>query len=966
MATIENLFTGKGSTLDYSFTFPYLAETDIKISLGGVITTNWTLHNATTVRFSAPSGGATTYQEAGGAPKSAVAIRVYRDTNDESLRATFYPGSAIRANDLNENALQNLYVTQEAHDKLGKAWSEGDETIDSTEVWAGNDTRVATTGAIDGRIDAKILTATTEMPVSKLADGDARQVLQTAANGSDVEWTSNVDLPGTLDVTGNTTLDGTLDVTGNTTFTGSVTATTFTGEATKIATAYGNYNANHYLVGVHPYTDTGGVVPRTTASLQYHPVSKKLYGGFDIDLSNTVTTSQVYSVQAKKDIHLLPNGSTVPTIKWWEVTGNGSAYVGIKGPDDITGGSYSVTLPASSPGADKVLKTGSSGSESTLVWGDAPAADGLSASATVTAAEQAAHSVDDATYFTTSASDARYFNISSGDTIKDGDTFPDNDTTIATTAAINDRIIDLVDDVGGFVAIASENHFPNANPDVNNGAGTIVSIKELSENIVTGSGVTSNNSIAQTVGGTAVNITGLTQSTTYAAGFGMLVETTTTLNEYTFHRLTPKATEVTTVAGIGANITTVAGIAANVTTVAGISANVTTVAGIQANVTTVAGVSGNVTTVATNIADVNNFADLYQIASSDPGTDGGGNALSDGDMYFNSSSNELKVYNGSAWQGGVTATGNLVSKAGDTLTGDLVIDNAKEIRLSETDANGSHYLGFKAPDSVTANVTLALPDGAGSNGQYLKTNGSDTLSWGSVDLSAYAPLAGATFTGAIAAPSATFTDDGASQVVQIKTDDGAVYALRISNDTYSTSSLVGLRVYQEDDGDITLSHRGDSEYRQFWISQSNGTTSRALYGGSTTGACYLYHAGSSKLNTTASGITVTGSVTDDKGDVRNVPKNYKTGAYTLLASDAGKCITTEANVTIDPNVMSDGDVVTIVNNTASDITITRGTNVILYNSADATDSNKTLAGRGMCTMWFMNSAHAYVTGAGLS
>ena len=42
--------------------------------------------------------------------------------------------------------------------------------------------------------------------------------------------------------------------------------------------------------------------------------------------------------------------------------------------------------------------------------------------------------------------------------------FPDNDTTIATTAAINDRIIDLVDDVGGFVPIANETSFPTSNP----------------------------------------------------------------------------------------------------------------------------------------------------------------------------------------------------------------------------------------------------------------------------------------------------------------------------------------------------------------------------------------------------------------------------------------------------------------------------------------------------------------------
>ena len=890
MATIENLFTGNGSTVDYSFTFPYLAETDIKISLGGVITTNWSLHNATTVRFSAPSGGATTYQEAGGAPKSAVAIRVYRDTNDESLRATFYPGSAIRANDLNENALQNLYVTQEAHDKLGKAWSEGDETIDSTEVWAGNNTQVATTGAIDGRIDAKITTATTEMAVSKLADGAARQVLQTAANGSDVEWTDNVDLPGTLDVTGAATFDG------------SVTATTFTGNvsgsAATLTVGVGNHNDTCY-----PIFHAGGGSPATCRSdtdLSYHPVSNTLTA---VNFAGALTGN---------------------------VTGNCS---------------------------------GSSGS----CTGNAATATALSAAATVTNSEQAAHSVDDATFFTTSASDARYFNVSTGDTIKDGDTFPDNDTTIATTAAINDRIIDLVDDVGGFVAIASENHFPNANPDVNNGAGTIVSIKALSENIVTGSGVTSNNSIAQTVGGTAVNITGLTQSTTYAAGFGMLVETTTTLNEYTFHRLTPKATEVTTVAGIAGNITTVAGIAANVTTVAGISANVTTVAGIQANVTTVAGISGNVTTVATNLTSINNFNDLYQIASSAPSTDGGSNSLAAGDLYFNTSSNELQVYTGSAWQGGVTATGALVAKTGDTMTGNLVIDNAKEIRLSETDANGSHYLGFKAPDSVTANVTLALPDGAGSNGQYLKTNGSDTLSWGSVDLSAYAPLAGATFTGAINAPSAIFTDDGAGQVVQIKQDDGTIYALRFSNDTYSTGASVGFRAYQQDDGDIILEHRGDAEYRQFYITQHNGTAARTLFGGSTSGAAYAYHAGSIKFNTTSAGITVTGEVTDDKGELRSIPFSDQTaGAYTLVAGDAGKCIGVDASgVTIPNSVMSAGDAVTLINTSGSNCTITASIST-LYSASDAATGNRTLAGRGMATLYFKSSTEAYIGGGGIS
>ena len=39
MATTSNSYTGNGSTVDYSFTFPYLKSTDIKVSLDGVVKT---------------------------------------------------------------------------------------------------------------------------------------------------------------------------------------------------------------------------------------------------------------------------------------------------------------------------------------------------------------------------------------------------------------------------------------------------------------------------------------------------------------------------------------------------------------------------------------------------------------------------------------------------------------------------------------------------------------------------------------------------------------------------------------------------------------------------------------------------------------------------------------------------------------------------------------------------------------
>jgi hypothetical protein len=74
-------------------------------------------------------------------------------------------------------------------------------------------------GIINGDVDvANDGTATiSELPVSKLQDGSARQLLQTDAAGTGVEWTSDVDVPGTLDVTGATTLDSTLGVTGQST-----------------------------------------------------------------------------------------------------------------------------------------------------------------------------------------------------------------------------------------------------------------------------------------------------------------------------------------------------------------------------------------------------------------------------------------------------------------------------------------------------------------------------------------------------------------------------------------------------------------------------------------------------------------------------------------------------------------------------------------------------------------------------
>ena len=132
------------------------------------------------------------------------------------------------------------------------------------------------------------------------------------------------------------------------------------------------------------------------------------------------------------------------------------------------------------------------------------------------------------------------------------------------------------------------------------------------------------------------------------------------------------------------------------------------------------------------------------------------------------------------------------------------------------------------------------------------------------------------------------------------------------------------------------------------------------------GAVSLYHSGSLKLATPAAGVTVTGSVTDDKGNVRSIPKNNQASAYTLVASDAGKCISADGNITVPASVLSEGDAITIVCIGTGDITITQGSGVTMYNAADAATGNRTLALRGMATLWFLNATTCYISGAGLS
>ena len=929
MATTFADFTGDGNATK-AFSFPSIKESDVKVRVDGVLKTTSTHYNITSYTT---TGGGNVVFTSGNIPSSPAKIRIYRDTDVDSAKATFQAGSSVKAGDLNNNNTQLLYRAQEEQvPNLIHSWDIADQAIETSDI---KDAAVTTVKIAADNITSALI-ADDQINSEHYVDGS----IDTQHIAAD-QITNALIADNQID--SEHYVDGSID---------RVHLAADIVDGTKIADD--SINSEHYVdASIDEQHIANSAVTSnkiadnavTTTEILNGAVTRDKIAADAIDgtkLADNAVDSEHYTDGSIDRVHL--EADIIDSTKLADNAVNSEHYV--------DGSIDRVHLEA-----DII--------DSTKLADDAVGAEHIQANA-VTDSEIATGTLDnryfteteltggalDGRYFTETESDARYFNISTGDTIKDGDSFPDNDTTIATTAAINDRIIDLVDDVGGFVPIANETSFPNANPDVNNGTGTLVSIKALSQNLTSnGSGQISISN--GTVGNSTVTITGAANSTTYAATFGMIVETTTTLNTYTFHRLVPKATEVTTVAGSISNVNTVAGAisnvnavagnatnintvaanntnvtnvgsnisnvnavhanASNINTVAGINANVTTVAGISSNVTSVAGNSSNinsavsnasninsavsnasnintvagsisnvnttatniasVNTTASNIANVNNFTDRYQIASNNPSTDGGGNALAAGDLYFNTSANELKVYTGSAWQGGVTATGNFAVTTGNTFTGNNIFtahtthnDNVKALFGTGSDMEIFH-------DGTHSHI---IEKGGGN--LALHTNSGGEIQLAKNDSGQYENMLRAVPDGAV-----ILAYDNSTKLETTSTGVTVTGDLFFDNPDYAGSDLhfdSSLKHLKFEDGvaakfgtgsDLSIYHNGTNSFIDNntgdlyiggnFIGLMNSALNEWKIKAFDNGAVELYHDNVKKLETTSSGISVTGDIT---------------------------------------------------------------------------------------------------------
>jgi len=169
----------------------------------------------------------------------------------------------------------------------------------------------------------------------------------------------------------------------------------------------------------------------------------------------------------------------------------------------------------------------------------------------------------------------------------------------------------------------------------------------------------------------------------------------------------------------------------------------------------------------------------------------------------------------------------------------------------------------------------------------------------------------------------------------------------------SANSQYGLIAYSNSD---SLSNRSAVYARNL------NAGGRTFTGDNNTGATTFEVFGNGTVN-------ASGTINDSIGDVRKLGLISATSTFTIASDHAGKFIrqtTAGQTMTVPANVFGIGTMITIVNRSSGTQTIAEGSGVTMYNSADGSTGNRTLAANGMCTLLFTASNEVYISGAGLS
>ncbi len=257
-------------------------------------------------------------------------------------------------------------------------------------------------------------------------------------------------------------------------------------------------------------------------------------------------------------------------------------------------------------------------------------------------------------------------------------------------------------------------------------------------------------------------------------------------------------------------------------------------------------------------------------------------------------------------------------------TGPVVVglnDKKGEIRLTDgKNVNEAKYLSIAAPDNITSDTTLTFPNSAGTNGQFLKTDGNGELTWSTPN------------TGGIAA----VVDDTTPELGGDLASNGHDINFA-DNDKAKFGNSGDLEIFHDGTNslikDVGTGQLKISGFDAVKITNGDDTIPSAQFISS--GEAQLYYAGSQKLAANTDGITVTGKVVSDglevDGDIK-LDGNYPIGTNNVALG----------NTALD-SITSGNENTAIGANALSSFTTQSGSTAVGFNAAERTTGGNNTA-----------------------
>ena len=621
-ATTQN-HNGNGSTATFAISFSFLENTEVDVRVGGVLKTLGTHYNI--------SGSSVTFTSGNIPPSGTANIKLTRDTNITTKKVDFADGSVLTETDLDSNSDQILFAQQEVINDYVKR--DGSQTITGNLVFEGttDDNNETTLAITDPTADRTITVPDRSGTI--ITSGDTGTV------------TSTMIADGTI-VTGDIA-DGTIvnaDINASAGIAG-----------TKVTPAFGSQNLSTTgTAATGALSVTGNIGVSGTVDGRDVAADGTKLDGIEAGATADQTAAEIRTlVESASDSNVFTDADHT------KLNGIEAGATG-----DQTNAEIRAAVEAASDSnvftdADHTKLNGIEASADVTDATNVNAAGAVMNSDTSTAAMQFVLDEDSFasnsnTKVPTQQSTKAYIaatsqpldgelttlaSMQSGTASKLADstaltsdiadlnqldgmakqtTITDDDTKFPTSGAIVDYVAAQLAPIGGFEAVANENSFPNTQPQ----SGVVISIADAGGLAVSSTGTAS----GSTVGGTTVNISGIAtnfRGSSVAAGVRFLVSSTGSGQNYTYHKATLKEDDLVSLSG-----------------------------------------------------DINDFSERYRVGSTNPTT-----SLDSGDLFFNTSTGKLLVYNGtnSAWEE-AQSIGNFfistLSPAFNGSTTDFTITNA--------------------------------------------------------------------------------------------------------------------------------------------------------------------------------------------------------------------------------------------------------------------------------------------------